>query len=109
MATNNLVKVGELDTLTIEENAYAEYLELLAKVKPLNERIAEIENQIKAELKELVSETTKVNDLTFTVSGGFWSFEFDLEKFKKENFVLYVKYLKPKQSKETFGLKKGVK
>jgi len=105
---NSLVKF-ENETLSIEENTYKEYLELVAKAKPINDRIKEIESQLKSELKELVSETTTVNDLTFVVGGGFYTFDFDLERFKKEHFDLFMEYLKPYYSPEKYSLKKGAK
>ena len=99
-----LVKVDN-NALSIEESILNEYNTLKAQAKPINDRIKEIENALKGELKDLVSETTKINDLTFVVGGGFYSYDFDLERFKAEHFDLYSQYLTPKQSKETYSIR----
>ena len=101
---NKLVSL-ENNTLSIDESILNEYNTLKIQVKPLNDRIKEIENQLKSELKELTNETTKVNDLTFVVGGGFYSYDFDLERFKEKHFDLYTQYLVPKQSKETYSIR----
>ena len=101
---NSLVK-KENEQLAVEESVMTEYRQLKSQSEQINKRIKEIEESIKTELKDLVSETTQVSDFTYVVGGGFWQTEFDMETFKKENFDLYVKYLKPKQSKETYALK----
>lgn len=101
---NSLVK-KENEQLTINKDFLKEYREKKAQADTLNKEIKEMENQIKEELKDLVFETTNLNDFVFVVGGGFWTFEFDLKRFKNENFYLYVRYLVPKQSKETYALR----
>lgn len=101
----NSIVVKKNDELVIDQKIVEEYKQLKTQSEKIENRVKEIETQIKNELKELVSETTQVGDFNFIIGGGFWSFEFDLEKFKKDHFALYVKYLKPKQSKETYSLK----
>ena len=97
-------KKGEISVLA---KVLTKYKNLKARQKEIETQIKEIETQLKTELKEICYETTKVGYFNYIVSGGFYNVDFDFELFKKENPLIYLKYLKPKQSKETCKLTFG--
>lgn len=83
--------------LVIKEE-YTERLKTLKQAKEVAEReLKSLSAAIQDELKEHCTTTTKVGKYTFVLKGGYWTTEFDLEKFKSENLELYVKYLKAKE------------
>ncbi len=105
MDKNNLVVVnGEISVVA---EVLSKYTDLKQQRDKLDKEIKEIESEIKNELAEMVNETTKVGNFTYVVSGGFYTYEFDLETMKKEQPLIYLQYLKPKQSKITCALKYG--
>jgi len=105
MDKNSLVVVnGEISVVA---EVLSKYTELKQQRDKLDKEIKDIESQLKSELKELVSETTKVGNFTYVVSGGFYTYEFDLDLLKREQPLTYLQYLKPKQSKETCALRFG--
>ena len=82
-----------------------EFLDQLKELKVESDKSAkklkELTIGITNEIKEFCDETTHFGDYNFVVKGGFYSYEFDLEKFKAENTKLYLQYLKPTFSKVT--------
>lgn len=104
---NALVLKNDKGEISVVAEVLSKYQSLKEQAKELDKQISEIENQLKSELKEMCFETTKIGDLSFIVSGGFFTTDFDMETFKKENPLIYLKYIKPKQSKETYKLTYG--
>ena len=102
---NKLVVIN-MGELVVEENTMNKYNQLKAQKEDLEKQLKEIENALKTELANLeVCETTQVGQFTYVVGGGFYSYEFDMETFKKDNPFEFMKYLKPRLSKETTALK----
>ena len=103
----NSLLVIENGKISVVAEALSKYQKLKEQQKEIETQVKEIETQLKTELKEICYETTKVGNFNYIVSGGFYNVDFDFESFKKENPLLYLKYLKPKQSKETCKLTFG--
>ena len=78
--------------------------ELKKAKEKIEKELKQLTGNITNELREHYTETTKISGYNFTVKGGFYDVEFDLETFKRENFETYVKYLKPHESKVTYVL-----
>ena len=106
MGNNNLIVV-ENGKISVVAEVLSKYQKLKEQQKEIETQVKEIETQLKSELKEICYETTKVGNFNYVVSGGFYNVDFDFESFKKENPLIYLKYLKPKQSKETCKLTFG--
>ena len=90
--------------LTINEQAIKELRELQKQKKEIEQRLTGLSQSIVNELKTHFSETTNVGEYNFVVKGGFYDYEFDLERFKSENLALYISYLIPRKPKESFVL-----
>ena len=90
-----------------------EYLDKLKELKKENDRVSKelkaLSNAITSEIKETFSETTHFGDYNFVVKGGFYSLEFDEERFKEEQPSLYMYYLKPTQSKVSYTLVSAIR
>ena len=102
------------------ENKYLEEIngelvikqDVLEKLKSLKEQKEKIESELKTftnliieETRTHFSETTSVgSSYNFVVKGGTWSYVFDEEAFKLHYPELYILYLKPTYSKETYVL-----
>ena len=104
---NALILKNDKGELSVAAEVLSKYQKLKEQQKEIETQVKEIETQLKSELKEICFETTKVGNFNYIVSGGFYNVDFDFESFKKENPLLYLKYLKPKQSKETCKLTFG--
>ena len=93
--------VYENDEIAIKQ----EYLDKLKKLKETKERVERelkaLSNAITKELSTKFSETTKVSGYNYTIKGGYYDLEFDMDTFKSENIETYIKYLKPHFVKET--------
>lgn len=106
----------ELETLDtyLEENEQGELVikqECLDRLNELKKQKESTERELKTlslaiteELKGHYNDTTKVSGYNFTVKGGFYDLEFDMETFKQENIELYIKYLRPHESKVSYSL-----
>lgn len=94
-------EVGELE---INPTFIAKLEELKKAKEKIEKELKQLTGNITNELREHYTETTKISGYNFTVKGGFYDVEFDLETFKRENFETYVKYLKPHESKVTYVL-----
>lgn len=82
-----------------------EKLDTLKKAKESAEKeLKALSGAITQELQNIYTTTTKISGYNFTVKGGFYDVEFDLETFKVDHLDLYIKYLKPHQSKITYSL-----
>lgn len=81
--------------VNIKEEALTKLQELKKQKDSIERELKTLSNAITEELKGRYTETTKVSNYNFVVKGGFYDVEFDMETFMKENFFLYVKYLKP--------------
>lgn len=102
----------DLETYLVEQNGvFSIKVEHLAKLKELKGQKAKVDKELKEltdnitkELKTHFNDTHRVDDFNFVVKGGFYTFDFDFETFKKENYELYLKYLTPKENKESYSL-----
>lgn len=107
------LRVNDNGEIVIKQEHLSKLQELRETKEKVERELKTLSSSIVSELKEHYQETTKISDYNFVVKGGNYGFEFDLEKFKNENFELYLSYLKPTQTSVSFSLvsakrKKGV-
>ena len=95
---------NELGELVIKQEHLEKLNELKAQKESVEKELKALSGAITNELKTHFDKTTKINDYNFVVKGGYYSFEFDEEKFKEENPRLYTQYLIPKEIKQTCTL-----
>lgn len=85
-----------------------EYLDKLKELKSQNDKVSKelkaLSSAITKELQTRFNDTTKISGYNFTVKGGYYGVEFDLEKFKEEQFATYLMYLKPKANDYSYSL-----
>lgn len=93
----------------IKKETLEELKELKAKSDEYTKKVKDLTSGIVEEIKEITNETTPFGDYNFIVKGGFYSTEFDIEKFKQDHPTLYLEYLKPSYSKVSYSLTKATK
>lgn len=100
-----LDKVG--DEYIIKEEQLKKFQELKAQADKSAKELKEFSQDLYGELKQVFTDTTKVSNYNFIVKGGYYTFDFDLELFKKEHLELYIAYLKPKATSVSYSFQKA--
>lgn len=95
------------DEYVIKEEFLDQFKELKKNADEYAKKLKELSTDMYEELKTVFPETSKVSGFNFIVKGGHYTFDFDLESFKKDHLDLFVQYLKPKEVKKTYALAKA--
>lgn len=100
---------NELGIKKIKQECLDKLKSLKAEQTKLDKKYKELSNAIIKEIETITTETTPFGEYNYVVKGGFFSVQFDEERFKEEHPYLYLDYLKPSFSKVSTSLVKATR
>lgn len=99
----------ENEVLVVNEEVLKKYEELQKELGRVKKELDTLSSSIKKELQTKFNTTTKISGYNFIVKGGYWTCEFDMERFKEENPELFIKYQKAKQVPISYSFVKATR
>lgn len=101
---NKYIVETEFGGITIKQESLAKLKELKEQKDKLDKELKTLSSGIVEEIKQYTNLSTPFGDYNFVAKGGYYSIEFDLERFKQDHPILFMQYQKPIFTKENFSL-----